>query len=71
MRLARPASGDLLARRIATLDYGFYATRQVAAGIAAGDPPVFIGFDDASDYVSEAAWAKRFLAGQTREPANQ
>ena len=64
LRLARPASGDLLARRIATLDYGFYATRQVAAGIASGEAPVFIGFDDASDYVFEAAWAKRFFLGK-------
>jgi DNA-binding transcriptional LysR family regulator len=25
---------------------------------------VFIGFDDASDYVFEAAWAKRFFVGK-------
>lgn len=64
LRLARPASGELLARRVATLDYGFYASPQVAARIACGGAPVFIGFDDASDPVPEAAWAKRFFAGK-------
>jgi DNA-binding transcriptional LysR family regulator len=64
LRLARPPSGELLARRVATLDYGFYASPQVASRIACGETPVFIGFDDASDFVPEAAWAKRFLAGK-------
>jgi len=64
LRLARPASGDLVARRIAALEYGFYASAQYAANLATGAQPAFIAFDDASEYVPEAAWAKRFMAGK-------
>jgi DNA-binding transcriptional LysR family regulator len=61
LRLARPASGELIARRVATLDYGFYASPLYATRIARGCAPTFVGFDDDSEYVPEAAWAKRFF----------
>jgi DNA-binding transcriptional LysR family regulator len=64
LRLARPAAGELVARRIATLDYGFYTAPDYKRRIDCGEPPVFIAFDDASDYVPEAAWAQRFLSGR-------
>jgi DNA-binding transcriptional LysR family regulator len=64
LRLARPASGELVARRIATLDYGFYASPEYAAVLATGATPAFIAFDDASEYVPEASWAKRLMTGQ-------
>jgi DNA-binding transcriptional LysR family regulator len=65
LRLARPASGELKARRVATLDYGLYASPEYAARIATGESPIFIAFDEGSDYVPEAAWARRFLSGKT------
>ncbi|MEO8064017.1 MAG: LysR family transcriptional regulator [Pseudomonadota bacterium] len=64
LRLARPAAGELVARRIATLEYGYYASPEYAANLATGAQPAFIAFDDASEYVPEAAWAKRFMAGK-------
>ncbi|HEV7607354.1 MAG TPA: LysR family transcriptional regulator [Steroidobacteraceae bacterium] len=64
LRLARPVAGDLVARRVATLDYGFFASPEYAARLAGGERAAFIAFDDASEYVPEAAWAKRFLAGK-------
>ncbi len=64
LRLARPASGELLARRVMTLDYGFFAAPEYAARLAGGEQPGFIAFDDASDQVPEAAWAQRFLTGK-------
>ena len=64
LRLARPASGELITRRIATLQYGFYASPEYAANLATGAQPAFIAFDDASEYVPEAAWAKRFMSGK-------
>jgi len=64
LRLARPAAGELLARRIATLDYGFYTAPDHQRRIACGEPPVFIAFDDAGDSVPEAAWARKFFAGR-------
>jgi len=64
LRLARPASGELLTRRVMTLDYGFYAAPEYSKRLDSGEQPVFITFDDASDYVPEAAWAQRFLHGR-------
>ena len=62
LRLARPAGGELVARRAATLDYGFYVSPGYHSRLTAGEPPAFIGFDADSEYAPEAAWAKRFLA---------
>lgn len=64
LRLARPASGELLARRVMTLDYGFFAAPEYAARLAGGEQPGFIAFDDGSEQVPEAAWAQRFLTGK-------
>jgi DNA-binding transcriptional LysR family regulator len=62
LRFARPAGGALVARRVATLDYGFYASPDYAARLADGHSPVFIAFDEPHDVVPEAVWARRFLA---------
>ena len=64
LRLARPASGDLLARRVMTLDYGFYAAPEYIKRLESGEQAVFITFDDGSDHVPEAAWTRRFLTGR-------
>jgi DNA-binding transcriptional LysR family regulator len=64
LRLARPSSGELLARRVMTLDYGFFAAPEYAARLVRGEQPVFIAFDDGSEYVPEAAWAQKFLSGR-------
>jgi DNA-binding transcriptional LysR family regulator len=64
LRLARPTAGELVARRIASLDYGFYTSPDYKQRIDCGETPVFIAFDDASDYVPEAAWAQKFLTGR-------
>jgi len=42
----------------------FFAAPEYAARLASGEQPVFIAFDDGSEYVPEAAWAQRFLAGR-------
>src|SRR5262245_38797023 len=49
LRLARPASGELLARRVITLDYGFFASQDYATRLASGEQPQFIAFDDGSE----------------------
>jgi DNA-binding transcriptional LysR family regulator len=64
LRLARPAAGELVARRLATLDYGFYVSPDYQRRIECGEPPVFIAFDDAGDHVPEAAWARQFFSGR-------
>jgi DNA-binding transcriptional LysR family regulator len=71
LRLARPASGELVARRVMTLDYGFHASAEYASRIAGGEEPQFIAFDAGSDPVPEASWAQRFLHGRrVRRRAN-
>ncbi|MGO4715195.1 LysR family transcriptional regulator [Bradyrhizobium sp. 2TAF24] len=64
LRLGQPAKGELLTRRIATFDYGFYASASYAARVAAGETPILIGFDPDSESVPEAAWAKRKFSGR-------
>lgn len=64
LRLARPSSGALVARRITTIDYGFYASPDYKQRIDCGEPPVFIAFDDTGDLVPEAAWAEKFFTGR-------
>ncbi|MFS8050166.1 LysR family transcriptional regulator [Rhizobium sp. BR 314] len=64
LRLGRPAKGELLTRRVATLEYGFYASHAYAARVAAGETPIFIGFDVDSEAVPEAAWVKRRFSGR-------
>jgi DNA-binding transcriptional LysR family regulator len=64
LRLARPASGELLARRVMTLDYGFYAAPEYQRRLDNGEQPVFITFDDGSDFVPEAPWSRKFLSGR-------
>jgi DNA-binding transcriptional LysR family regulator len=66
LRFARPASGELVARRVATIDYGFYASPCYQQRLDAGETPAFIAFETRSDIddVREAAWAREFLAGR-------
>src|SRR3954471_11277696 len=64
LRLARPAAGELVAPRVATLDYGFYGAPDYKQRVECGEAPAFIAFDDASDHVPEAAWAHKFLTGR-------
>lgn len=64
LRLGRPADSELIGTRLASIGYGFYATPAWRARLAAGTPPVFIGFDPDSDAVAEARWMARVLAGR-------
>jgi hypothetical protein len=47
----------LIARRVANIAYGFYAASDVAARIAAGTTPTWIGFDEANAALPEARFA--------------
>ena len=59
IRLGRPQDGDLIARRLVSIGYGFYGTPEVCARVAGGERAVFIGFDEAHMQVPEAAWLNR------------
>jgi molybdate transport repressor ModE-like protein len=59
LRLSRPDDGDLIARRIAGLGFGFYANADWQARLAAGADPAFVGFDESSAHLPEALWLAR------------
>jgi DNA-binding transcriptional LysR family regulator len=59
IRLSRPADGDVIARRMVTIGYGFYGTPAACDHVEAGGAPVFIGFDEADAHVPEAGWLAR------------
>jgi len=59
IRLSRPEDGDIIARPLVTVGYGFYGTPDLCARIEAGGEPVFVSFDEVNAYVPEAAWFAR------------
>jgi DNA-binding transcriptional LysR family regulator len=56
LRYGSPKDSDLIARRVATIGFALYASPGYRDKIAAGAAPAFIGFDDESDFIAEAAW---------------
>jgi DNA-binding transcriptional LysR family regulator len=56
VRVGRPDDGDVIAKPVATIAYGFDATAQMCARLAAGEEPAYIGFDEADAHVPEAVW---------------
>ena len=56
IRLNRPHDGDLLAKHLVTLGFGFYGTAEACDRVESGAEPHFIGFDEVNAYVPEAVW---------------
>lgn len=56
IRFDQPRDGDLIARNLATVGYGFYGTPETCASVGAGAEPVFIGFNEADAYLSQEMW---------------
>ncbi|GAB2886548.1 LysR family transcriptional regulator [Paraburkholderia jirisanensis] len=59
LRFGRPLDGDVIARPLVTLDYGFYAAPEWQQRIAVGATPVFVAFDEANASIADAAWLMR------------
>jgi DNA-binding transcriptional LysR family regulator len=59
LRLGRPAGGELLARRVAKVGFGFFATAEWRERVARGEPIAFVGFDEAGAHIPEAIWLAR------------
>lgn len=55
IRIGRPEDGDVIARPLGSIAYGFYGTRDARERT----DPVFIGFDEADSFVPEAVWLAR------------
>ena len=61
IRFDRPEDGDVIARQVTTVRYGFYGTDEACRAVEAGGDLVLIGFNEADAYLSQAMWvAKHF-----------
>jgi len=71
LRLGHPRDGDVVARRLVSVGFGFYGAPDWPARLAAGEAPAFAGFDEANAHLPEAAWlARHFPAARLRLRAN-
>jgi len=71
IRVDRPDDGDVIARPLVRMGYGFYGTEERCHRTEAGADPVFVGFDEADAFVPEAAWlARRFPRARLAFRAN-
>jgi DNA-binding transcriptional LysR family regulator len=64
LRYGSPKDSELVARRVATITFGLYASSAFRDKLKAGQPPVFIGFDEESDFIAEAKWLARQFGGR-------
>ena len=51
-----PSDGDVIARPLTCVGLGFYGTDEVCRAAAAGDDPVFIGFNEAVANLYASTW---------------
>ena len=65
LRYGSPKDSELVARRVAKLTFGLYASPDYRDRLKAGEPRVFIGFDENSEFVAEAQWLERHF-GRSR-----
>src|ERR1700733_4955524 len=59
VRMGRPDDGDVIAKPVATIAYGFYATAEVRERLVAGEEPAFITFDEGGGPLPRGAWLSR------------
>lgn len=56
IRLSRPKDGDVIAKPLGQLSFGFYGTEERCRFAEEGAPPVFVGFDESNADMPEALW---------------
>jgi DNA-binding transcriptional LysR family regulator len=59
IRFDKPKDGDVIARPLTTVGYGFYGTDEACQAAEAGAALVFIGFNETDSNISMAAWMMR------------
>ncbi|MHA6769967.1 LysR family transcriptional regulator [Sphingobium ummariense] len=59
IRVGRPEDGDVIARLLGRMGFGFYGVDALCRSIEQGAEPVFVGFDEADAYLPEAMWLSR------------
>jgi len=63
VRVGRPEDGDIVARRLGDMHFGFYGTTEACASVESGGEPAFVGFDEANAFLPEAIWLARRFPG--------
>jgi molybdate transport repressor ModE-like protein len=56
LRLGRPQNGDVIAKPLVTMRYGFYASAKWLRRIKQDARPEFVSYDEVNSYIPEAAW---------------
>ncbi len=64
LRYGSPKDSELVARRVATITFGLYASPAYRDKLKAGDAPTFIGFDEDNDFITESKWLNRQFGGR-------
>jgi len=59
LRFGRPKDSELLARRLSSVTFSFYASRGYAKTLGKNPSPAMIGFDDENEFIADAAWLNR------------
>ena len=62
LRFGRPQDGDVLAKRLRSIEFGFYANAEYRRLLKAGADPTFVGFDEANAHLPEALWLAKHFA---------
>ena len=59
LRYGPSKDSELVARRVATITFGLYASSAYRDKLRTGQAPALIGFDQESDFIAEAQWLSR------------
>lgn len=63
VRIGRPTDGDLIAKPLGTLAYGFYGAASRCESARRGESPTFVGFNEANLDMPEAVWLSKAFPG--------
>jgi len=61
VRVDKPKDGDVIARPLTTMGYGFYGTEEACRSVETGGELVLIGFNEADAYISQAIWMSQYF----------
>ncbi len=64
LRYGSPRDSDLVARRVATITFGLYASPAYRDKLKAGEAPTFIGFTEDDDFIAESKWLNQQFGDQ-------
>jgi len=56
VRIGKPIDGDLIAKSVGKLGFGFYGTSRRCKEVAQGQAPVFVSFDEQNSDLRESTW---------------